>query len=102
MEIKDYINQHYMDSCLGTDKIASAMYMDASYLRRIFKEQFGMRISGYITKVRMEKAYGLLLEQNHSSQEVCEAIGFNDIHYFYKVFRKYFGVSPGLFRREKN
>ena len=93
-EIKAYIDSHYHLN-ISLESIANHFYLSKSYLSKAFKQQFGTTLSGYITEVRMEQAKRLLMESGHQIKTVAELVGFNDISYFYKTFKKYYQCSPG-------
>ena len=41
-----------------------------------------------------EKAKKMLVESEFKISEIAEAVGYSDVSYFSKSFKKYFGVSP--------
>jgi len=47
---------------------------------------------------RLHKAHDLLIQKNYSIKEVSFLTGFNNLSYFVKCFREYFGVTPASFR----
>jgi AraC-like DNA-binding protein len=91
---KDYIDLHYPDQNLNINKVASNVYVNSSYLRAIFKKEFGFTINEYIIDVRMKKAREYITTDNLKFSEISELIGFSDASYFSKRFKKHFGVSP--------
>ncbi len=67
-------------------------------LRRGFKEYFGITVYDYITRLRMEKAKQLLLEELKSISEVSAIVGFSHQNNFSIAFKKYFGLPPSEIR----
>lgn len=63
-------------------------------LRRGFKEYFGITVYDYITRLRMERAKKLLLEDQLSISEVTACVGFSHQNNFSIAFKKYFGIPP--------
>ncbi|SEM00539.1 AraC-type DNA-binding protein [bacterium A37T11] len=63
-------------------------------LRRGFKEYFGTTVYDYITRLRMEHARHLLLEENRPIFEVASLVGFSHQNNFSIAFKKYFGIPP--------
>lgn len=47
----------------------------------------------------MERASGLLLHSGMSVARIAMEAGYSDYHYFANVFKNYFGVTPGEFRK---
>ncbi|WNS44126.1 response regulator [Paenibacillus sp. MMS20-IR301] len=89
-----YIGQHYADAELSAEQVASGVYVDSSYLRRIFRKESGYSIVDHITHIRMKKARILLLEGNRRLADISESVGYADPNYFSKSFKKRFGVTP--------
>ena len=63
-------------------------------LRRGFKEYFGITVYDFITRLRMEKARKLLLEEQMTISEVTALVGFSHQNNFSIAFKKYFGLPP--------
>lgn len=59
-KIKTYVSENFTRSNLTVREVARYCSVDDSYIRRVFKKTFGMRISEYILSLRMEKAKELL------------------------------------------
>ncbi|MCF0121290.1 MAG: AraC family transcriptional regulator [Oscillospiraceae bacterium] len=95
------ITNHIKKNCaekLTLDSLAREVFLSKSYLSSIFKQETGMSLTAYITKVRIEKSKKLLLENNVSLAVIAGQCGFKDQSYFTKVFKKEVGVSPKRFR----
>lgn len=60
----------------------------------------GVGFSGYLLNLRIKHAKKLLEESNLKIRQVAEESGFNDYHYFSKVFKKMTGVSAAQYRKE--
>ncbi len=59
-----------------------------------FSREYGIGISSYIRKKRLEYAKGLLKSTNLPVSAVSERAGFSDYNYFSRIFKKEFGISP--------
>ena len=92
--VKKYIEENYTKPELTVEQIAAGLYVDSSYLRRTFKKEFNMKITDFLTQIRMEKARELLVQDRYKLSDISEMVGFNDSSYLSKVFKKYFGKSP--------
>ncbi len=96
----EYINAHYQDNQLSLQDAANVVNMSASFFSRSFKEAMGINFIQYITKLRMEKAKQLLIEQEDlRTYEIAYEIGYVDYPHFTKAFKKYSGLSPSEYRR---
>lgn len=98
-KIKSSIETSYSDSTLSIENIASSMHLDTSYIRRVFKKETGIKLSDYLTIIRMENARKLLIEKKITISEVAFSTGYNDASYFSKTFKKYYGYSPSSLQK---
>lgn len=74
--------------------VADSLYLTPTYLSRLFKKETGYNFKEYLIKTRMEKAQELLQEEGHTIKEVASSVGYKDLGYFSKSYKKYFGCSP--------
>ncbi len=72
-----------------------------TYFSKIFKEEMGTTFNNYLGNLRVERSKTLLLSRDLSISDVCSAVGFEDQSYFIKVFRRYTGVTPGMYRKQQ-
>ncbi|MCR2807580.1 response regulator [Paenibacillus soyae] len=87
-----------LESDLSLHTLAERMYVNPSYLSRLFKRETGEVFSSYVQARRMEKAKELLLA-DAKVFDASTAVGYHDISYFAKVFRKYWGVAPSELKK---
>lgn len=91
---KEYVKAHYADEELCLEQIADALDVNLQYMCFLFKKNTDMTIGNYILQTRMEMAGKLFQRTNCNVSEVAQKVGFLDVSYFSKCFKKYFGVSP--------
>ncbi|UQZ83494.1 HTH-type transcriptional regulator YesS [Paenibacillus konkukensis] len=88
-----FVHEHYMeDITLGL--LADKVQISKNYLGQIFKNVMQETFNQYVTRIRMEKAKGMLLEGNLYIYEVAEKVGYNSISYFSTQFKKITGYNP--------
>ena len=92
-----YIWENYSRK-ISLEEISRASGLSAPYFSTIFKEEMGENLSGYLNRLRAEKAAALLTETGKSLNEIASSCGFDDQSWFSKIFKRYTGVSPGKFR----
>ncbi len=98
-KVLNYIDTHYTEK-LSTHALAAFCYLNESYFCRAFKKATGKSVLDYITDYRIEKA-ALLLEQGSDSiAAIAAQVGFEDVTYFSRCFKKRKGVSPRQFRKQ--
>ena len=93
-EVENYIEQNYSDFELTAEDISEAVFLDISYVRKIFSKYKDYTIQEYITRVRMRVARQKLESLEYSVSEVAEMCGYLDAGYFGKCFKKYYHVTP--------
>lgn len=98
--IKDYISKHYQQESLSVKDISDQVYLSASYVCTLFKNETGMTLNQYITEYRMEKAKKLLQDPRYKITDISAKIGYNDGNYFGKIFKKTIGLSPSEYREK--
>ncbi|UUZ79365.1 AraC family transcriptional regulator [Paenibacillus sp. P26] len=82
------------------DELAETLGISKYYLIRLFRRMVGKTPIEYLTRKRMEKAVELLSNTERSLDDIAQSIGYMNVNYFSKVFRKYFGMPPGKFRKK--
>ena len=98
--IKRYVKSNLARK-LTLNDIARNLHCSTVTLTEHFKREFGITINEYITKKRMALAEKLLLSTDKPLREVASLCGFPDVEYFSRTFKKYHGISPASWRREK-
>lgn len=86
------------NSDLKLKVIAEKFYINNTYLSNTFAIKTGIHFNDYTTKVKMARARFLLINTKLKTYEVCYQIGYHDINYFSKLFKKYYGKNPSEYR----
>ncbi len=96
--LKQHIECNF-EKNLSNSELEQKFGYSCFYLRKVFKESYGILPSAYLNNLRIEKAKELLL-LNVQVKEVSSQLGYQDPLYFSKVFKKAVGVSPVKFAGE--
>lgn len=96
--VKEYVKTNY-SLPLTLKIVAELTYYNPNYFGRLFFKCENQRFYNYLHQVRIEAAKELLLSTPYSYPEISEMIGYNDISYFFKVFKKVTGETPGNFKK---
>ncbi|KLV09661.1 AraC family transcriptional regulator [Photobacterium aquae] len=83
---------------IGRDSIAKRFNITPNHLSRLFRQQGHMRMADYITWVRIERAKFMLKKYTFRLSEVATRCGFQDVNYFYRVFKQKTGMTPSDYR----
>lgn len=78
-------------------EIADRVHVSGEHLSRLFTRQFGIPISEYLRRHRLNESKRLLLE-GASVTEACYGVGFANISHFIRCFRAYVGMTPAKYR----
>ncbi|MDV4150356.1 response regulator [Clostridium sp. AL.422] len=95
-----YVEKNFYKD-LKLENLAEIFNYNSAYLGKIFKSYTGESFNTYLDKIRIEEGKRLLLEENLKVYEVCERIGYKNIDYFHSKFKKYVGISPLNYKKQK-
>ncbi|MCR8635284.1 response regulator transcription factor [Paenibacillus radicis (ex Xue et al. 2023)] len=95
--IQAYIGQH-MDGDASLQAIADHVGLHPAYISKVYKVETGCCISDYVMKIKMDKAVELLRNKNEKVYNIASQLGYQTPHYFIKVFKKYYGMTPQEFK----
>jgi AraC-like DNA-binding protein len=97
--VSEFVDQHYHNPNLTIRMISEAFNMNPVYLGRIFKNGKGLFVMEYVNLVRIDKAKDMLSLSDTKIYDISTAVGFQTTHYFIKLFKEKFGVTPGQYRK---
>jgi len=100
-EIKQYLLQNLSVS-VSLQDIANALGISVNTAMHVFKNNVGMGIMAYFTKLRIEKSMELISEGNLSFRTISERLGFESPEYFSRVFKKQVGMSPTEYAKNQS
>lgn len=95
--IQRFIREHLAED-ISLQAIADYMYMHPVHISRVFKLETGINVSDYVLRLKMEKAVELLADHKLKNFEVALKLGYQNPNYFFKVFKKYYSVTPQEYR----
>lgn len=99
-EVLDYIHTN-VGSDIDWNDCAAKCFMSRDRFNHIFRECVGLSPEQYRIRVCMERAKLLLSDFGLSVSECAEALGFHDVSYFCRRFRRAYGVSPAQFKNNQ-
>jgi len=77
------------------------VHFNPSYLARVFKSETGVTPMQYLSNLRLSAATSFLIHTEMGIQQIAEETGFNSIHYFSRLFKRTYGVSPQQWRAKR-
>lgn len=95
---KSYMHRHLSDS-FKLSELAESLGVAGEYLCRIFKKHTGATPFDYLRRLRLARAKHLLEESNAAIASIAENAGFGTPIQMNRVFKKYLGTSPRVYRK---
>lgn len=94
-----YVTTNYSEKlCQAT--AAKLCELSPFQFSRVFKKAHGVTFRDFVIRVRIARAAELLKQSRVSVTEAAFVVGFNDLSYFARMFRRQLGVSPSHYRSE--
>lgn len=91
-QLMEYIDLHYAEE-LKLGDCAHALATSDSNVSRLFKQYLDTNFTSYYNSVRIEKAQQLLL-RGVAVKEAAAQVGYNNLNYFYRIFKDRTGMTP--------
>lgn len=79
---------------------AERLGLSYTHFRRSFRAYAGVPPHRFVIQTRLLKAASLLLRTDRPVTEIARSVGFNDLGYFARVFRRFHEISPAAFRAQ--
>jgi AraC-like DNA-binding protein len=95
----NYLEIHY-NGKISEETLAGLCDLSPSKFSRLFRQTFDITFQEYLIRYRLKQSCRLLLNPVASIADVAFSVGFNDPSYYARVFKKYIGVSPSVFRQQ--
>jgi AraC-like DNA-binding protein len=93
----EYVHNHYKEQ-LTLAALAQMHDMDVKPFAYLFTKYAGISPIDYLIQYRMKRAKLLLVGSGCSVRDIAESVGYEDAHYFSRLFKKHIGNSPSEFR----
>ena len=97
-EIISYIDFHYADN-LSLHFFAERFHLSRTYLSGLFRKETGVTLTDFIHQVRMRQAITLINSSVLPVTAIAAACGYNDVSYFIRIFKRFYGLSPRQYRK---
>ena len=94
--VLDYIGEHYAEP-ISIAELAELCYFSEYHFMRFFKKHMNMTCVEYMNNFRLEKAVELFEQGHLSIIEVSMSVGFRNLSYFHRAFKKKYGMTPLTF-----
>lgn len=88
-----YLEEHYADN-VSLLQVAEAVGVTPGYLGKMFLKYHGSTFTDELNRIRIREAKRRMADVSCRIYEVAEQVGFANISYFFRVFKKYEGCTP--------
>ncbi|TDF92127.1 helix-turn-helix transcriptional regulator [Paenibacillus piri] len=99
-EIVQHINCHYQQP-MTLSGMSEQFYMSPYYMSRTFKEITGFTFIEYVNMTRIREAQKLLRETDRKIIDIADAVGFENIAHFGRMFKKLSKQTPHEYRKHQ-
>ena len=97
---REYVISH-IDERISLSDVASYAGVSEGYMSKSFKKVMGKSLVDYINTMKVDKAKEIIKTSAYTRiNEIALSLGFDNIYYFSKVFRKVTGQSPSEYIKE--
>ncbi len=91
-----YVESHYADGSFS--ELTEMLHYDASWLSRQIKRQTGKTYTQLVQEKRLAQAAFLLKNTRRNVSDISQAVGYENISYFHRIFAAAYGLSPKRYR----
>ncbi len=95
---KQYINQNY-NTALTLESVSAYIGFNPAYFSSLFKKETGKNFMEYVMELRIHNSKQLLIQTTKDIADIAMEVGYTDLKYFSKLFKKISGLNPSEFRR---
>lgn len=93
-----FLRLHYRQRLVLED-LAREAGLSPTYLHSLFTEALGVTPREYLTRIRLARARELLAATSLPAADVARECGIDNVPYFFTLFRRRTGLTPGEFRK---
>lgn len=93
-----YIEQNYL-TCTQ-EAVAERFFISPNYVSTLLKRHTGMTYLQLVQAQRLGRAASLLRQSMLPVEQVSRQVGYENVTFFYKKFKKQFGCLPGEYREQ--
>lgn len=90
--------EEQLEHDVSLHQVAKHVHLHPNHLSEVFKKSTGMTFGDFVIRKKMNRAMEILSVSPAKVSEVASQIGYEDVKYFSKVFKKYTGKTPSEFR----
>ena len=98
-EILAFMNKHIAEP-ITIEEICHEFFISRSSLQALFKTHLNSSPKNYLLNIKLQKSKELIRQNQYTISEIAYMLGFSSIHYFSRLFKKYFNTTPSAYARK--
>lgn len=95
-----YIEENFLTEKISVKELAKKCEISDSYLKKLFIKRYSVPPVKYIIQMKINYACDLLLSKRYTIAQIADFCGYMNIHFFYRQFKEYTGVTPTEFQKK--
>ena len=99
--VKEYMQTH-LDEKITINSLCEKFHISATTLKSTFRNIYGQPIHQWLQTQRMKHASKLLYQTNMTVLQIAQSVGYDGVSQFNVIFKRYYGVTPGQYRKMSN
>lgn len=99
LRVYRYIEENYRSATLS--EISEILYYNMHNLSRTIKEKTGCNFTELLQEKRLSQSAYLLRNTEMKVSSISQAVGYENVSYFHRIFAQRYGVSPKKYRDTK-
>ncbi len=101
IKIEEIISENLQNPQFGVEELGNSLNFSRMQLYRKLKSISGMSANEFIREYRIKKAAQYMVEKDLNISQIAFDVGFNNLSYFTKCFKKVYNTSPSAYLKEK-
>ena len=97
LAVQTWLDEH-LNQSIAMDSLAERFHLTPRTFKRRFRSATGDTPLQYLQKLRVEQAKKLLEDPNRRLEQITQAVGYDDVSSFSRLFRSKTGLTPGAYR----
>lgn len=100
--LKQYVTDNFSSDQVSLSFLSLKFGMNMYQICRLFKREFGVNFHTYLTELKMSRAKEYLRDTSMPVQDIAYLVGYKELKYFFKVFKKQTGLTPSEYRNMRS
>ncbi|WP_042170543.1 helix-turn-helix domain-containing protein [Paenibacillus gorillae] len=98
--MKQYISDYYQQK-ITKEELGDYIHKSPNYAATLFRRVTGQTISEFVHAARIKKAIYMLVDSTLTVGEIAEFVGYSDVSYFQRIFKRETGTTPTEYMRDR-